>query len=92
VLLVFFSEYLNEFAAQNAHKFSHQQYFDSNGIFISIIFCSPILINCIFILARWLMLSFDLMTNLKKAQLKQEARRRKEQSQLVASQNHEKNE
>lgn len=75
---MYFSEFLNELAAKNSHRFATQQYFDENGMFISIIFCCPILINCIFILARWLMLSFELMTKVKTAQLKQEAKRRKQ--------------
>ncbi|KAG5680851.1 hypothetical protein PVAND_010332 [Polypedilum vanderplanki] len=70
LLLVYFSEFFNELAAKNSYMFSKNQYFDSNGLFISIIFCCPILINCLFILARWLMMSFDLMTKVKCAQLK----------------------
>lgn len=75
VLLVFFSEYINELAATNSHRFSNQNYFDSNGMFLSLIFSCPILINCLFILARWLFMSFDLITKVKTAQLKQAARR-----------------
>lgn len=78
VVLVYFSEFLNELAAKNSYRFAKQQYFDSNGLFISIIFCSPILINCIFILARWLMLSYELITKVKTAQLKEKVRRHKE--------------
>jgi hypothetical protein len=78
VLLVYFSEFINEVAARNSQYFSKSQYFDSNGLFISVVFCCPILINCIFILARWLSMSFDLMTKVKTAQLKEEARKRKQ--------------
>lgn len=84
VLMVYFSEYLNELAATNAHRFSKQNYFDSNGMFISVIFSCPILLNSLFILARWLMMSFDLITKVKTAQLKQEIRRKKEQTRKKA--------
>ncbi|KAL7034848.1 hypothetical protein ACKWTF_008135 [Chironomus riparius] len=84
LLMVYFSEYLNELAATNAYKFSQQNYFDSNGMFISIIFCCPILLNCLFILARWLMMSFDLITKVKTAQLKQEIKRKKDQTRKKA--------
>jgi transmembrane protein 18 len=72
---VYFSEFLNEVAAKNWQKFSKQQYFDANGLFISVIFSSPILLNCIFLLARFLHQSLDLMTKVKTAQLKQQLRR-----------------
>lgn len=75
VFLVYFSEYLNEIGASHWQKFSQQQYFDSNGLFISVIFSCPILINCIFLLARFLYQSFDLMTKVKTAQLKQQLKK-----------------
>lgn len=46
VLLVYFSESINEIASSNWHVFSRQQYFDSKGLFISIVFSMPILLNC----------------------------------------------
>lgn len=46
MLLVYFSENINELAAENWQSFSRQQYFDSNGLFISTVFSIPILLNC----------------------------------------------
>lgn len=46
VLLVYFSESINEIASTNWHVFSRQQYFDSKGLFISVVFSMPILLNC----------------------------------------------
>lgn len=46
VLLVYFTETINELAAQHWQSFSKQQYFDSNGLFISTVFSIPILLNC----------------------------------------------
>jgi len=129
VLLVYFSESINEVAAtnwmyvlncsvskrfsfpssfsgfnnplNNFHRvFSRQQYFDSQGLFISIVFSVPILINCMIMVvsvatssdmhstvllhalivvtfqASWLYQSSQLMTSLKRAQLRQQAKNR----------------
>ncbi|KAK0080162.1 hypothetical protein PV325_000367 [Microctonus aethiopoides] len=74
LLLVYFSENINEVAASNWMVFSKQQYFDSKGLFISIVFSVPILMNCMIMVASWLYQSSQLMTSLKRAQLRQQAR------------------
>ncbi|CRK87792.1 CLUMA_CG001544, isoform A [Clunio marinus] len=71
-------QFINEIAANNWYRFSKQQYFDSNGLFISIIFSSPILLNCLFLLARFLHQSFDLMTKIKTAQITAQIKRQNE--------------
>ncbi|CAO1407203.1 unnamed protein product [Diamesa serratosioi] len=88
--MVYFSEYLNEVAAMNWNKFSKQQYFDSQGLFISIFFSMPILLNCIFILGSWLTTSVKLMTQLKTAQLKTQLKRKDKQQQPIDSTCHQK--
>lgn len=71
LLLVYFSENINELAAQNWNLISRQQYFDSKGMFISLIFSVPILLNCMVMMASWLWQSSELMVRIKRAQLKQ---------------------
>ncbi|XP_011308045.1 transmembrane protein 18 isoform X2 [Fopius arisanus] len=78
LLLVYFSESINEVAASNWRVFSRQQYFDSKGLFISIVFSVPILMNCMIMVASWLYQSSQLMTSLKRAQLRQQAKNRQE--------------
>lgn len=73
LLLVYFSESINEIAANNWSFFSRQQYFDSQGMFISLVFSVPILLNCMIMVANWLWQSSQLMTKLKRAQLRQQA-------------------
>ncbi|XP_076456743.1 transmembrane protein 18-like [Babylonia areolata] len=75
LMLVGCSEYINQFAAQHWKKFSRQQYFDSNGLFISVVFSVPILINCLVIVVLWLKMSADLMRNIRRKQLQQGARK-----------------
>ncbi|KAJ2944580.1 hypothetical protein O0L34_g3931 [Tuta absoluta] len=71
LLLVYFSESINEVAARNWALFSRQQYFDSKGLFISVVFSIPILLNCMIMVGSWLYQSTQIMAKLKTAQLKQ---------------------
>ncbi|KAK9511082.1 hypothetical protein O3M35_005715 [Rhynocoris fuscipes] len=71
LLLVYFSESLNEYATNHWKLLSRQQYFDDKGMFISLIFSAPILLNCMVMMASWLWQSSELMVQLKNAQLKQ---------------------
>ncbi|KAK9878593.1 hypothetical protein WA026_022854 [Henosepilachna vigintioctopunctata] len=77
LLLVYFSESINRIASTNWKMFSRQQYFDSNGLFISIVFSMPILLNCMLLVGSWLYHSTQLMTNLKVAQLKERLKKQK---------------
>ncbi|XP_067634125.1 transmembrane protein 18 [Eurosta solidaginis] len=65
------SESINEFAASRWKIFSKQQYFDSNGLFISTVFSTPILLNCMILIASWLYNSTQLMVKLGRAKLVQ---------------------
>ncbi|KAL1124740.1 hypothetical protein AAG570_001363 [Ranatra chinensis] len=71
LLLVYFSENINEVASHHWSLFSRQQYFDNKGMFISLLFSVPILLNCMIMMASWLWQSSQLMIRLKRAQLKQ---------------------
>ncbi|XP_062132160.1 transmembrane protein 18 [Drosophila sulfurigaster albostrigata] len=73
--IVYFSESINEYAAENWKTFSKQQYFDDNGLFISTVFSIPILLNCMLLIGTWLYNATQMMATLKTAQLKERARR-----------------
>ncbi|TMW45162.1 hypothetical protein DOY81_009764 [Sarcophaga bullata] len=75
VSAVYFSESINEYAALNWRSFSKQQYFDSNGLFISTVFSIPILLNCMLLIGAWLYNSTKMMATLKIAQLKDKVRK-----------------
>ncbi|XP_066251264.1 transmembrane protein 18 [Euwallacea similis] len=78
LLLVYFSENINTMASSHWKLFSRQQYFDSNGLFISVVFSMPILINCMLMVGNWLYQSTQLMTTLKTAQLKEKLKKEKD--------------
>lgn len=75
--LVYSAEYLNELAAMNWRSFSDFQYFDSKGMFISLVFSIPLLLNAVIIVMVWVYRTFSTMTELKTLQLKRKARREK---------------
>ena len=48
--IVYLGESLNSYGARHWKYFSNQQYFDSSGMFFSIIISFPLLFNCLFIM------------------------------------------
>jgi len=80
LLLVFVSENLNGLAAENWKRFSKHQYFDSDGMFISVVFSLPILFNAMLMVVNWLLISSELMTNLRRFQLQQKLQRERAKS------------
>lgn len=75
VAMVASAEYLNELAAMNWRSFSKFQYFDSGGMFISLVYSVPLLLNTIIIVGMWVYRTFCTMTELKTLQLKRKAAR-----------------
>jgi len=69
---IYLSEYINEWAASNYRLFSKQQYFDSNGMFISLLFSTPLLLNCFVFVINWMYTSVQTMIKLKRAKLRTE--------------------
>jgi hypothetical protein len=60
------SEKINEYAASNWRLFAREQYFDSNGLFISVLFSMPIIVNTAIIVAFWLHENYKLLKTVVK--------------------------
>lgn len=71
---VFLAERLNTFLAQNWKSFSTQNYFDPQGLFISVIWSGPLLLITILILVNTLVTLCTLMVRWKRAKLRHRAR------------------
>ncbi|XP_057309110.1 transmembrane protein 18-like isoform X1 [Hydractinia symbiolongicarpus] len=69
LVLVYLSEKLNEYSAENWKLFAKENYFDSNGLFTSTVFSAPILFNCICLIILWLRAAADAMIEIKKRQI-----------------------
>lgn len=74
LLLVYSAEIINEWASKNYRLFSKEQYFDSRGLFISIVFSVPILLNCLIIVMLWLWNVGNFISKVKRLKYKQQAR------------------
>ena len=49
---VYWAELLNRLGATHWRLFSRQQYFDSSGMFISLVLSMPLLVICLIIMVR----------------------------------------
>ncbi|CAL5004619.1 unnamed protein product [Urochloa decumbens] len=71
---VFLAERINTFLGQNWKSFSSQNYFDPQGLFISVIWSGPLLLITILILVNTLVTLCMLIVRWKRAELRHRAR------------------
>ncbi|XP_078615637.1 transmembrane protein 18-like [Branchiostoma floridae x Branchiostoma japonicum] len=74
LLLAYSAQYINEWAANNYKLFSKLQYFDSSGLFISLVLSLPLLLNCLIIVIMWFSASWDLMIKVKRSKIRSQIR------------------
>jgi len=71
------TERANQWLAANYKLYSKQQYFDSQGMFISLAFSAPVLLNCVAVLINWFLKSGDLLVTVKRKELEERAKESK---------------
>jgi len=78
LLVVYMAEYVNEFLSRHHRIFTKHQYFDSNGLFISIVVSLPMLVNCTTILINWIWASVQLLNEHRVQRTSKAAARKKD--------------
>jgi len=71
------TERANQWLATNFKLYSKLQYFDSQGMFISLTYSAPVLINCVIILINWFFISGDMLVKVKRKQIEEESKKEK---------------
>ncbi|KAJ0976903.1 hypothetical protein J5N97_012377 [Dioscorea zingiberensis] len=71
---IYFAERLNNFLRGNWKSFAKQNYFDSHGLFISVIWSGPLLLLSMLIVVNTLFTLCRLIIKWKRAELKHRAR------------------
>ena len=69
-IVVRLAEHINSWAAREWRSICTQNYFDKQGIFISIFLCAPLLIDSFIMLAMFLKEAADLLIQVKRSELK----------------------
>eukprot|EP01111_Echinosteliopsis_oligospora_P013817 TRINITY_DN5050_c0_g1_i1.p1 TRINITY_DN5050_c0_g1~~TRINITY_DN5050_c0_g1_i1.p1 ORF type:complete len:185 (-),score=25.31 TRINITY_DN5050_c0_g1_i1:40-561(-) len=64
-------QYANSYLAEHWERFTNRNYFDKNGLFLSIMFSAPVLLSCFFLLINFIRESFGLLIELKTRELRQ---------------------
>lgn len=67
--LVRSAEWLNSLGGRNWERFSTQNYFDKKGIFVGIMLCGPLLVDCLIMLLMFVKEAGQLLIEVKKEQL-----------------------
>ncbi|XP_008462809.2 uncharacterized protein LOC103501090 [Cucumis melo] len=71
---VYFAEGINKILSKNWKKFATQNYFDPNGVFLSALWCGPLLVISMIILINTLFTLCYLVVRWKRAELRHRAR------------------
>ena len=70
---VYVAEWINRQAGAHWQEFAGQNYFDKRGVFISLVFCAPLLAAAFVILINALHATSKLLVEVKKRELRSKA-------------------
>ena len=76
---IYAAEHVNKWFAKNWKLISaKQQYFDSSGLFISVVYSLPMLLNLLFLVIVWMQSASSDLINLKRREVIQQSKSKKE--------------
>mmetsp|Transcript_8114 Transcript_8114/g.9803 ORF Transcript_8114/g.9803 Transcript_8114/m.9803 type:complete len:266 (+) Transcript_8114:88-885(+) len=85
--LVRSAEYINTYASQHWEEWGiTQNYFDRHGIFVGIMFCGPLLLNCFIMLLRFLREASQLLIEVKKVEIQKQRKQQQKNKKNAAEQ------
>ena len=73
------AERINAWGARHWSSFATQNYFDAKGIFILIMFCGPLLMDCLIMLLIYLREASQLLVQVKAAQIQKKQQQQQQQ-------------
>ena len=73
----YFAERINGIAAARWKDFARQNYFDSRGVFVAVMYCTPMLCAAFFILINALRTTATLLVQVKRKELQVHAKARR---------------
>ena len=79
------AEWLNGLGAVHWENFASQNYFDKGGIFIGIMLCGPLLLDCMMMLVMFVAEASQLLVNVKREELKRKKNPNKKESKNASS-------
>ncbi len=79
------ASYLNELGGQHWRRFASQNYFDSHGLFVSLVFSCPLLLLCLLIVVNSIFQSGSLLVQLKRKELKNHTQQQQKVNNMFAA-------
>jgi hypothetical protein len=66
------AEWLNGLGSKNWEKFCTQNYFDRKGIFVGVMFCGPLLLDCLMMLLFFVREAGQLLVQVKRTEFRKQ--------------------
>jgi transmembrane protein 18 len=76
-IIVRSAEFLNRKGEQHWESFATQDYFDKRGVFVAVMLCAPLLLDCLFMLVMFVREAGQLLIQVKRKELSKKSKQPK---------------